>query len=360
MSTAFKFFLGICFVAVFAAGGVFGTRALMSQDGGGSGRSEAPATRVGLATPEMREIEDDVTGVGTLAAIRSVMLVPSAAGRVTEVPVVSGQEVEAGEILIQLDDRAAQAALSEAEATLAEAENDFRRFEELEDSDTVAEARLEQARATYRRAEAAVMSARATLDDRALTAPFAGTLGLIDIEPGSYLAAGTEIAPLVDLSAVRVDLSLPERYFDRVAPGQPVTVTVPAYPDQRFEGEVSVRAPQIDLETRSFDLRARIDNPEGRLVGGMFANARLVLDTYSGLAITDDAIISEGLTSYVFTVSDGTAARTGITPGQSVGALTEVVDGLEAEDRVVVAGWDNLTDGAPVEIDEEIEGGALQ
>ena len=198
------------------------------------------------------------------------------------------------------------------------------------------------------------MRARADLEDRAITAPFSGTLGVIDIEPGSFVQSGVAVTRLSDLSAVEVSLSVPERYFERVREGQALIVTTPAYPEESFEGRVTLRAPEINLGSRSVEIRARLDNPEGRLVGGMFANSRLVFETYEGLVIPDDAIISEGLTTYVYTVRDGTARRTEIDIGTSLGALTEVREGLSAEDRVVVAGWDQLSDQAPVEIDEDV------
>ncbi|WP_216644246.1 efflux RND transporter periplasmic adaptor subunit [Palleronia sp. THAF1] len=355
MSKLIKILLGICLVAAFAFGGIWSARQLTAQDtpDGGEQGGGSDATQVGVASPLERRIEDDLSGVGTLRAIRAVDLMPAASGRVTEVRISSGDTVSEGDILIQLDDRAERAALNDAEATLAETRSDFQRFEELSESNTAAEARVEETRAAFRRAEAAVSSARAALEDRTITAPFDGTVGLLDIEPGSFLAQDAIVTTLFDLSAVEIRLSLPERYFDQVEAGQTVTMTTPAYPDATFEGTVAVRASQIELATRSFDVRARIDNPERRLVGGMFANARLVLDTYDALAIPDDAIISEGLTTFVYTVTDDTAARTKITPGRSIGALTEVREGLAEDDRVVIAGWDDLSDGDAVEIDED-------
>lgn len=163
------------------------------------------------------------------------------------------------------------------------------------------------------------------------------------------------MARLSDLSSVEVTVSLPERYYDRVTSGQTLMVTTPAYPDETFEGRVVVRAPEIDRATRSFEIRAEIDNPDRRLVGGMFANSRLVLGSYEALVLPDAAIISEGLQNYVYTVVDGTATRTDVEPGKSLGDVTEVRGQMRAGDRVVVAGWDQLSEGAAVEIDAEGE-----
>lgn len=356
MKRVSKFVLSFIVVLAFAAGGVFGTQMLLSGEEQGSGSDGAgrQPTRVNVTSPSMRTIEDTVSAVGTLRPVRSVELVSNAPGRVASVPVSSGQEVEEGALLIQLDDRATRATLVEAEATLSEAQQNFQRIEQLTDSNIAAEASLEEARARLSRAEAVVMMARADLEDRAITAPFAGTLGVIDTEPGSFLQSGVSVARLSDLTAVEVSLSVPERYFERVQEGQALIVTTPAYPGESFEGHVTLRAPEINLGSRSLEIRAEINNPDRRLVGGMFANSQLVLDTYEGIVIPDDAIISEGLTTYVYTVVDGAAQRTEIDIGASLGALTEVREGLSEEDRVVIAGWDQLSDEAPVEIDETV------
>ena len=355
MKKLLKILAGFAVVAGFAAAGLFGTEALVSQGAAGaqSGRERAP-TRVGVAQPQRMTIEDRVSAVGTLMPVRAVELVPEAPGRVTAVPVASGQTVAAGDLLVQLDDRAAQADLTDAEATLREARQELRRVTELSDSNVAAEARLESTRAAFERAEAAVQRARANLTDRRITAPFAGTLGIIDVEPGAFLDGSVPVTRLSDLSVVQVSLSLPERYFQAVAPGQRLTLTTPAYPDTDFAGDITVRAPEIDLGSRSFDIRAEIDNADGRLAGGMFANSRIVLSTYEGLAIPDDAVISEGFASYVYVVSDGTAVRTEIEAGATLGAMIEARSGLDADNTVVVAGWDQLSDGAPVTIDEDI------
>lgn len=351
-----KVFTGLCVVLLFAAAGVFGAQTLLSgqESKPGSGDESTRPIRVGVASPQTRDIEDAVMAIGTLMPLRSVELVPNAPGRVTKLPVSSGHQVSEGDLLIQLDDRAARAALMEAEATLSEARQNFLRVEQLADSNAAAEAQLEQARAAFRRAEAALMVAQADFEDRAITAPFAGTLGVIDTEEGAFLNASEPVTQLSDLSVVVVSFPLPERYYDSVVPGQILLVTTPAYPDDTFQGRVTLRAPGVDLGTRSFEVRAEVDNPDRRLVGGMFANSRLVLDTYEGLAVPDDAIISEGLTSYVYTVTNATAARTRIETGRSLGALTEVRSGLNTDDQVVITGWDQLSDGARVQIADDI------
>lgn len=348
--------IGLCVALLVGAAGLYGTEYLLTaaDDDAGEDSGERQAVRVGTTTPERIMIDDAVTAVGSLRPVRSIELMPYTPGRVSEVPVTSGQEVAAGDLILQLDDSTARAALAEAEATLSEAGKEFRRIEELVERNTQAEARLEEVRANFARAEAAVSSARARVDDHRIVAPFAGTLGFVDIEPGAFLNMSTSVTRLVDLSSIELAAELSERYFEAVRPGLTVSVTVPAYPDRTFEGEILVRSPEIDPVARNFAFRARLDNPDRLLAGGMFADARVVLDRYEGLVIADDAIISEGLTTYVFTVEEGTARRTEVTPGVSVGARTEVREGLGPDLQVVISGWDQLSDGTPVEVADDI------
>lgn len=363
MKTGIRIVIALCVAAGFGAAGLFGTETLLearsaAQD---SGRDSGPrAVRVGVATPERRTLERRIDGVGTVMAERTVALRPSVPGRVTEVAVASGAEVSEGDLILQLDDRAQRARLAGARASLEEARKDLRRIEELADSNTAAEQRLEAARATFARAEAEEMAARAALDDRRVVAPFDGTLGLIDVDAGAYVAPQDVIAPLSDLSTVQVDMSVPERHFARISTGQAVELRVPAYPDRRFDGNVIAREARVDAAARSFDLRARVENPQRDLVGGMFARTGLIVAREEGLAIPDDAIIAEGETTYVYTVVDGTARRTEVTPGQSLGELTEVTGALDADSRVVVSGWNRLRDGAPVTVAEDIAREGLQ
>jgi membrane fusion protein (multidrug efflux system) len=355
MKRSAKIVASLGIVLLFAVAGVTGTQALLSVQQTDDGGRTSAATRVAVASPEPRRMEETVTVTGTIMPVRAVRIVPDAPGRVTGVPVSPGQQVAAGDLLIQLDDRAARAALADAEATLREAQQAYSRIERLAENNAAAESQLEGVRADLHRAEAAVMGARADLQDRTITAPFDGTLGVIDIDEGAYLDGMTPVTRLSDLSSVEVSASLPERYFESVKPGQTLQVTTPAYPGETFEGRITLRAPEIDRDTRSFEIRAEIANPDRRLASGMFARSRLVLGSYDGVAIPDAAIISEGLKSYVYTIADGTATRIDIEPGKSLGDLTEVRGGMSLEERVVVAGWDRLSDGAAVSVEEAAE-----
>ncbi|WP_422074916.1 efflux RND transporter periplasmic adaptor subunit [Tranquillimonas rosea] len=343
--------LAVVFVAACGAAGVWGTSEIFAlvrpsdEQGGG----ERPPTRVEVAQPQRDKVRDTFQAVGSIRAVRSIELQPLASGRVTEVAVESGERVEEGDLIFALDDRAAQAALQEAEATLSEAGSEFSRVQELATENVSAEAQLEEARAGYRRAQAAVATAEATLDDRRLTAPFSGVLGLVDIDPGERVDTSMSFSSLDDISTVEAQFSVPERYYARAEVGQQVILNGSVY-DREFEGEVSVKAPRVDANSRSFTLRVRVPNEDRALTDGMFMTATLVFETYEALTLPDDAIISEGSATYVYTVSDGNAARTPVSLGSRNDGRTEITDGVSADSRVVITGYDRLSDGAPVQV----------
>lgn len=357
-----KFAAAAVLIAGCGAVGVWGSDYLLARtgDGGaaGGGGDRAP-TRVTTASPETRTVADAVTAVGTLVPVRSVDLRPLSAGRVETVPVSSGEAIAAGDPILTLDARASTARVAEAEADRDAARQELARIERLRADNVAAEARLEEARAADARTAAILDAALIDLDDRRLTAPFDGTLGIVATDPGDYVTPETVIARFSDLTALEVAFDVPEDYFARVSPGQTVTLETPAYPDRTFSATVDVRTPEVDAATRSFEVRARLPNPDGDLVGGMFVQANLVFDRQEALTVPDDAIISEGAASYVFTVADGTARRTDISLGEGLGDRTIVSDGLNRDDRIVITGWDRLRDGAPVEVADTEPEGAL-
>lgn len=355
MKTAIATFLAIAFVAVCAGLGIWGTDRVLalvqseeSSDGGGPG-----ATQVTVAPIESATLRDSFNALATIRAVRSVDLRPLTEGRVERVEVESGGVVEEGDLIFALDNRAETAALEEARATLAEASAGFDRLDELAGRNVAADAQLEASRAAFLRAEAQVATAEAALADTELHAPFDGVLGLVDVDPGERIDTATVFTTLDQITVAEAAFSVPERYYARTRPGQAVLLTGDVYPDRTFEGVVTAKSPRIASASRSFDVRARIDNEDRALTPGMFMNATLVFETYEAQTLPDEAVISEGSATYVFVVDDGTAVRTNVTLGPRQGGRTVIADGLERDARVVLTGYDQLSDGAPVEVQDD-------
>lgn len=311
----------------------------------GAARRETPVV---LAQSQMATFREMVEAVGTTRAKQSIDLVPLAAGRVERITFQGGEHVDAGQLLVQIDDRSQKVMLKEAEASLVEARSAFERIQDLRERKVSSEAALEQARAAFLRAEAIRDRAQHELADRAVKAPFAGTIGLRKVEEGSRIDTGTVITSLDDLAEVEVEFSVPELYFPRVSLNQPVAVRSDAFPDRTFEGRITAIDSRVSASSRAFKVRATIPNRDMTLRTGMFVGLELVLDERRAPAVPEEAIVSEGDKTFIYSVADGRAQRVAVKLGLRNGGLVEVREGLDAARSVIVSGLQNLEDGMAV------------
>lgn len=309
-----------------------------------------PAPVVEVATVSSGPIERSVTAVGSASAIRSVELKLLASGRVEEVSFRGGEPVLAGATLVRLEEDAARAALAEARADLAEAQGAFDRTQTLRDQGRVSDAAMEAAMAQLARAEARVLKAETDLRNRTLVAPFSGVIGFSEVEIGTSVGTDTVVAGLDDLSRLSVEFRVPERFFDDVREGARVRAESRVFPGEVFEGIVSGVGRRLDLVSRTFEVRAVIDNESLRLPAGAFMRVELVFDKRQGLMVPEEAVVSEADRNHVFVVKDGRAERRLVTLGSRQVGAVEVLDGIEQGESVIVRGVQKVRDGQAVQL----------
>ncbi|MDZ7709618.1 MAG: efflux RND transporter periplasmic adaptor subunit [Roseovarius sp.] len=308
-----------------------------------------PAT-VELAVAETRLMQRTVEAVGTTRARRSIEIVPETDGRLVALDIAPGSRVEKGEVLARLDDDIQRADLTEAEAMLKEQTDTLARLRQLRQTNAVSLAAVEEAVARLAEAQARVERARRRLDDRVITAPFDGVVGLTGYDIGARVTEGEVLARLDDLSEVEVEFGLPETVFAQVARGQRITAHAAAFPDRRFTGTIAAVDSRIDPVSRSFLTRALIPNPDSTLPAGMFLSLTLVLDEAERIVVPEEAIVFQAAQTYVFVARDGIAERRTVTTGQRRDGVIAVTSGLAVGDRVVVRGLGRVRDGAPLNI----------
>lgn len=300
----------------------------------------------------MAGFSDRVRAVGTTRAIRAVSLTPRVTGRVAEVVFVPGSAVEEGALLLQLDDRAEQAEMKAAEATLAEAQSAFDRQQRLNVSGSASDAAFQAARAALLRAEAMRDLARTALEDRRVTAPFAGVTGLTDLVQGQLVDPSTLVTTLDDLSVIEVAFRVPETLRPRLSHGQRVELTTAAWPGRVFQAHLSGIDSRVDAVTRSIALRAQLPNDDKALAGGMFMQAELVLAERRRPAIPERALAIRGALEHVLLAEDGTARQVEIVTGQIRDGMVEITSGLEAQDagraQVIVSNLQRLRPGMAI------------
>lgn len=316
---------------------------------GANRRSGTPAV-VELARAEIRTLSDTVEAVGTTRARQSIDIVPEADGRVEKILFEPGQHVSKGATLVQLDDTIARADLAEADAKLIERERVLERVTQLRGSSTVSEATLEEAIARLAEARAQLDRAEQRLAERVIRAPFAGTVGLADVDQGARVTAGTYITRLDDLSEVEVEFSLPETLFSQITRGQAITATSPAFPDREFAGQIEAVDTRIDPVSRSFRTRAVIPNSDGTLPAGMFMSLQLTLSQSDRIVVPEEAIVFQAAETYVFVVADGKAQQVTVSTGQRRDGVVTIERGLEEGAEVVVRGLHRVRNGGAVEV----------
>lgn len=313
--------------------------------GGGGGGGPVPVETVAV---EPARFVDSVRAVGTARARSAVDLMPEAGGRITRIAFQPGDRVEHNQVLLELDDRAEQADLMAAEATLAEADAALERQEQLNRSGSVSDAAFQTARAAQLRAQADRDRARLALDDRRLRAPFAGVVGLTDLVEGQMLDPGTPIATLDDLSVIEVDFAVPETLLPRLSQGQPVALRSSAWPGRDFQARITRVDTRVDAATRSIALRAEMPNDDGALAGGMFLQVELVLDERDRPAVPESALNVEGDTHRVLVVRGDEAQWAEIRIGQQLDGRVEVLEGVEIGTPIIVSNLHRVQPGTAV------------
>lgn len=318
-----------------------------------------PSAVVATVPAEAVTWQPSIDAIGTVNASQGVDLSVEAAGIVREINFASNEEVERGELLLRLDDTVQRAELEAAETQLELDRINLERQRELSERGVAANQALDQAESAYRVSESQVARASALLDQRYLTAPFSGTIGLPRIDLGQYVQPGTVVATLQDLDTMRVDFSLPEQRLPEIRIGQPLTVRIEGL-DRSFEGEITGIDPRVDSSSRLFAVRGTIDHSEGGLTPGQFVRLSIALPEEDGvITLPQTAVISSLYGDYVYVVrareGDGEqleARQVFVEPGRRSGDLIEIRSGLEPGALVVAAGQNRLSSGTPVTLEE--------
>jgi membrane fusion protein (multidrug efflux system) len=346
------FFLVVALVAVvlmLVIGGAklaFGAKE--NQGGGGGGR----ATPVSQLVVGERPFTDRIEVLGVAKGRQSVTITSNTAELITAVHFSDGQTVSRGQVLVELKADQENAGVSEARARLAQAERDYQRWKSLADKGIAPRATAEQYLASLETARAVVGSAQAQKLDRVIRAPFSGKVGISDIAPGTLISPGTAIVTLDDVSVIRVDFSIPDRYLTTLRIGLPIMARPDALPGEVFQGRIAQIDTRIDPATRAIKARAEFPNPEGRMRPGMLVKVAIDQGVRTSVAVPEAAVQFEGTQASAFVIAQGpkgqVARRTNVETGLNQGGYVEIRSGLKPGDKVVADGLNRVQDGAPV------------
>jgi len=316
-----------------------------------------PPTTVSAVAVVSEAMPDYLDGIGSVVAVHQVSVAPEVNGRVTKILFESGAEVKAGDPLVQLNDDPERADLANFQALANLAQITLGRSHSLASQQYMAQQTVDQNKSEFQVAQANIARIQAIIAQKLVRAPFAGDLGVRQVDVGQYLSAGTPIVTLTDLDTLHVNFTMPEQARAALAVGQPVEIRVDAYRDRVFRAMLTTIEPQIDPQTRNIKAQATLANPGHLLLPGMFAAARVQLPARpdvmtapetaidytaygeSVFLLREDGKTADGKTKYK-------AVQTFVKTGGRHDGRVAILDGVKPGDLVVNAGQVKLQNGA--------------
>lgn len=317
------------------------------------GKREPGVIPVEAARARAAQTTTDIRGIGSLQSDESVQITSEIAGRIASFSFNEGDGVNAGDVLLKLDDALAQAELGDAQARFDLAQSNNDRAQQLSRTGNVTEKAIDEATAAFQIARSALELQKVRLSKHTIQAPFAGRVGIRKASPGAFVQVGTAIVNLEKIDVLKIDFKLPELFLASVGVGQTVDVEVDALPGKTFAGEIYAIDPQVDINGRALQIRARLTNPDLALRPGLFA--RVVVkgkQTRDVVLVPEAAIVPRGGETYVFRIEGGKAMESKVKLGERRGAEVEITEGVIANAQVVTAGQMKLRNGASVEVVE--------
>ncbi|MDD2480226.1 MAG: efflux RND transporter periplasmic adaptor subunit [Victivallaceae bacterium] len=310
----------------------------------------APIVILGIIKGQI--LQSRVEGIGTGLAKESVDVTANATELVVGLHFEDGQTVEKGKLLVQLRDDQYQAELRQMKLNLEEQERELKRLSTLYNANIISQKDYDTAQTAVARAKTRIDIVEYQIKNRKILAPFSGKLGMRKISIGDLVSPTTIITTVDDISEIKVDFRVSEKYYPLIKVGQKVGVTSVAYPGKIFDGVIRAISPRIDTITRTVEVRATVPNQESKLMPGMLFIVELELGTRYALMIPEKAIMSLGEIQYVFVYQPETktVARREVNLGQRDRGSVEVSSGLLEGDVIVTDGVLKLVDGSAVTV----------
>ncbi|MBI5150905.1 MAG: efflux RND transporter periplasmic adaptor subunit [Candidatus Omnitrophica bacterium] len=310
------------------------------------------AVSVVAKTVKEEKIEEKISLVGSLAADEFVEIKNEIAGVIEGIGFDEGQPVKKGQMLFMIDADKLKASLAQAEANLGLAHTTFDRFASLIKSGAVSQQEYDQAQSDLEAKQAELELIKAQLKETVITAAFDGVMGERKVSLGQFVNQGATLTYLINQDPLKAEFRIPERFLGQLKEGQTIEVTVAAYPEEEFKGEVYFIDPQVEEQTRTALVKAKLPNPQGKLRRGMFANLNLIVSVRSrALVVPEEALILKGDDVFVFAVDPGNKAQMKkVKVGVRLAGKAEIVEGLAEGEHVIVEGYQKIGPGSAVKI----------
>lgn len=365
MKTKTKITIGTIVGLILVVGAVAGTKGAQIGAMIDAGKSFVPPPEAVTSAKVERVKWSRTTGsVGTLVPLRGVTLGAEIPGTVRKLSFDLGDQVRAGQVLVQLDTSTEEAQLAAAEADAALARSTLERVQSLVKSGSGTAADLDAAEARQKAAEAGVATLRATIAKKTIRAPFDGRASIRQVELGQVVSPGSLLVTLASVHPILAELSLPQQALADLRVGQAVRVRSDVFPNETWEGKLSLINTEVDVATRNVRVRAEVPNKDGRLRPGMFVTVDVVSGEESEvLVIPSTAVIYAPYGDSVFVIEEKkdaagkptlTVRQQFVRLGERRGDYVAVLSGLEGTETIAGTGAFKLRNGATVVLNDKL------
>lgn len=318
-----------------------------------------PSESVSTFTVEHQSWPNVFSALGTVEADEGITISAEVSGRVQRIAFQSGERVEAGTVLIELESGNEQAQLRAAQARLQLAQSNFERLEQLREKNTISQSDLDTAFQQRESAQADVEDLKTTLAKKIVRAPFSGRLGIRQVDLGTDLLVGTPIVSLQATNRVRVNFPVPQQWLVKMSKDQLVEVRIGEGSEHQVDGVITAIGAELNPNTRNAIVQSSLDNAGQQLIPGMAVETRVTLtDPLTILAVPSTAIIYAPFGDTVFIIEEDEesgqlkARQQFVRIGKAMGDFVQILDGLEPGDVVASAGAFKLYNGQSVVVSE--------
>ena len=324
---------------------------------------QSKAFPVEVTQVSFEKVEHHLEAIGSFLPEEEVTISTEVEGIVKRRSVDEGDRVKKGDILIKIDDEKfrsqveeAEAILREAEATLKNAEISLKRMDQLLEEkvidrqkydDTITQFSL--SRAVVEKVKAKLRRDKKSLRDTVIVSPLDGVVSERMVSEGEYVKVGADLLKIVDVNPLKLSFTLPEKFSGQLQVGQTVKVEAKAFPGEVFTGNVYFISPIVNLNTRTFEVKAKVANEGYRLKPGFFVDVKLLLDVNEGaMVLPEGAVVMREGKYVVLTVQGEKIVFKYLRPGKRFDRKVEILDGIDRDDFIVVSGLSELTEGSRV------------
>jgi membrane fusion protein (multidrug efflux system) len=361
-----KPFLVLFVAAALLLGGIYGWQLFVGKmiKGAMGQMATAPQT-VSTTIAASSTWQSRTRALGSLRAVRGADLAAQASGVVDKITIDSGAEIPAGTVLLRLKPNDDPAKLAQLEAMAELARITLKRDSEQLAAQAIAQATVDSDAATLRSDLAQVAAQQALIEEKTVRAPFAGKLGLRQVDEGQYIAAGTAVVTLQALDPIFIDFYVPQQALRVLKTGQPVSATVDTYPGVSFPGKIVSISSKVDSASRNVQMRASFGNADRRLLPGMYATVEIDNgEATQHITLPQTAITYNAYGDTVFVVQKNgvddkgnprlTAVQRFIKLGDTRGDQVAIKEGVSAGEEIVTAGQVKLRSGAAIVVNNKI------